>query len=348
VAAIGVLLVAGAFAVGGAGDRVSDAWDSFKSGEAKSAGGASRFSGAGTNRYDIWRVAWSVFEDHPVTGVGADSFQPEYLRRGKSDEQPRFAHSLELGVLAQTGLIGALLLAGSFGALLYSALISLGRASAQTAASAGAAVSIFVYWLAHGSVDWFLELPALAAPAIAFLGMAAAMRPATAASARRLRGVPALAGLALGLAVAAFLALPWLAEREVSRAAETWRDDVGAAYRALDRAATLNPLSVRPALTAGSIAVQVGDLGRAEEEFREALGRDAGNSYAVFELGLIASARGERQKAVLLLQRAAERSPRDSIVLDALRRARGGARLDPATVNQRILERALVRESDAR
>jgi Flp pilus assembly protein TadD len=92
----------------------------------------------------------------------------------------------------------------------------------------------------------------------------------------------------------------------------------------------------------------VGDLGRAEEEFREALARDADNSYAVFELGLIASAHGERRNAVLLLQRAAERSPRDSIVLDALRRARSGARLDPATVNQRILERALARESDAR
>ena len=80
--------------------------------------------------------------------------------------------------------------------------------------------------------------------------------------------MPALAGLAIALAVAASLALPWLSEREVSRAAETWRDDVGAAYRALDREATLNPLSVRPALTAGSIAVRVGDLGRAEEEFR--------------------------------------------------------------------------------
>ena len=347
-AALATVLVVGLFVAGGAGGRVSDAWDSFKRGDAHAEEGASRFSNVGTNRYDVWRVAWAVFEDNPVGGVGADSFQAEYLRRGKSGEQPRFAHSLELGVLAQTGLIGALLLAGAFGALLYSALMSVGRASPPTAAAAGAAVSVFVYWLAHGSVDWFLELPALAAPAIALLGTAAAMRPATAASARRLRGAPALAGLALGLAVAALLALPWLAEREVSRAAETWRDDVGAAYRALDRAAMLNPLSVRPALTAGSIAVRVGDLGRAEEEFRDALARDADNSYAVFELGLLASAHGERRNAVLLLQRAAERSPRDSIVLDALRRARSGARLDPATVNQRILERALARESDAR
>jgi hypothetical protein len=348
VAAIGVLLAAGAFLVGGAGERVSDAWDSFKGGEANFAGGPSRFSTAGTNRYDIWRVAWSVFEDHPVGGVGADSFQPEYLRLGRSAEQPRFAHSLALGVLAQTGLIGALLLAGAFGALLFSALVSVGRASPQTAAAAGAGVSLFVYWLAHGSVDWFLELPALAAPAIAFLGMAAAMRRATGPSARRLRGLPALAGVVLALAVATLLALPWLSEREASRAAENWREDVGAAYRALDRAAMLNPLSVRPALTAGSIAVQADDLARAEEEFREALERDADNSYALFELGLIASARGDRNEAISLLGRAAERSPRDSIVRAALRRARGGARLDPATVNQRILRRARIRESDAR
>ena len=30
----------------------------------------------------------------------------------------------------------------------------------------------FAYWAVHGSVDWFWELPALAAPAFAWLGLA--------------------------------------------------------------------------------------------------------------------------------------------------------------------------------
>jgi O-Antigen ligase/Tetratricopeptide repeat len=346
-AAIAGLLVAGAFVVGGAGGRVSDAWDSFKSGEAHAEEGASRFSSAGTNRYDIWRVAWSVFEDHPLGGVGADSFQAEYLRRGKSDEQPRFAHSLELGVLAQTGLVGALLLAGALGALLWPALAAVGRGAPEVAAPAGAATAVFVYWLAHGSVDWFFELPALTGPAIAFLGMAAAMRPdASAARTSLPRGI-ALAGLITAVGVALALAVPWLAEREITRAADTWREDVDAAQTALDRAAVLNPLSVRPAVTAGSIAVAVDDFPRAEEEFRKALEREPGNSYAQLELGLIASARGDRKGSILLLRRAAQLSPRDSLIAAALRRARRGSRLDPAAVNRRILQRARARESDA-
>jgi tetratricopeptide (TPR) repeat protein len=177
--------------------------------------------------------------------------------------------------------------------------------------------------------------------------MAAAMRPdASAARTPVSRGI-ALAGLIAALGVALALALPWLAEREITRAADTWREDVDAAQTALDRAAMLNPLSVRPAVTAGSIAVAVDDLPRAEEEFRKALEREPGNSYAEFELGLVASARGERKSAIALLQGAAQHSPRDSIIARALRRARRGRRLEPAALNRQILRRAQTRESDA-
>lgn len=347
VAALAALLVAGLFAFGGAGARVGDAWDSFKSSDARVEGGASRFSTAGTNRYDIWKVAWGTFEAHPLAGVGADGFQPEYLRLGNSDEQPRFAHSLELGVLAQTGLIGALLLAAAFGALLWSALVAVARASPPAAAAAGAAAAVFIYWTAHGSVDWFLELPALAGPAIAFLGMAAAVRPASPAARRPLSRAVAVVALGAALTLAVPLALPWLAERDIARAADTWRNDLGGAHRALDRAAALNPLSARPSLTAGSIAVQVDDFQRAELEFGVALERDHDNSYALFELGLIASALGDQPKAVRLLGRAARLNPRDVIIAGALRKARRGVRLQPAVVNNQILERARLRASDA-
>ena len=157
----------------------------------------------------------------------------------------------------------------------------------------------------------------------------------------------AFAVVAAGLAVAIALALPWLAERDIARAADIWRNDPGGAHRALDRAATLNPLTARPALTAGSIAVQAHDFQRAETEFREALERDSDNSYALLELGLIESARGDRQRAVGLLEQATRLSPRDFLIARALRRARSGARLQPAAVNHQIARRAEARESDA-
>jgi tetratricopeptide (TPR) repeat protein len=92
--------------------EVADAWREFKGGGEGPQAGSSRFAGGGTNRYDFWTVAWRAFRDHPVGGLGAENFQEEYLQRGSSDEQPLYAHSLELGVLSQTGIVGALLLFG--------------------------------------------------------------------------------------------------------------------------------------------------------------------------------------------------------------------------------------------
>src|SRR5215207_6877569 len=148
--------------------RIADAWDEFKGGGQGPQAGGSRFAGGGTNRYDFWKVAWHAFEDEPLKGMGAENFQEEYLERGTSAEQPRYAHSLELGVLSQTGLPGALLLFGALGTALVAALRARSVAPAGRTAGA-AAVAVFAYWLLHASVDWFWEFPALTGIAIAAL-----------------------------------------------------------------------------------------------------------------------------------------------------------------------------------
>jgi tetratricopeptide (TPR) repeat protein len=179
------------------------------------------------------------------------------------------------------------------------------------------------------------------------LGMAAALRPARPAGAARPRRGTAALVVAGAIAIGVSLLLPWLAERNISRAGDLWRADVGGALRLLDDAASLNPLSARPSLTAGTIALRVEDFGRAEQEFEEALAREPESSYALLELGLIASVHGERRRAVELLEQAVALSPRDRVARAALRAARRGRRLDPAAVNRRILERARERQSDA-
>ena len=71
-------------------------------------------AGFSTYRYDYWRVAWNEFEDAPLLGAGADNFGRAYLRRGESPQRPRFPHSTQMVALAETGLVGALLLGGAF------------------------------------------------------------------------------------------------------------------------------------------------------------------------------------------------------------------------------------------
>src|SRR3954447_13646861 len=88
---------------------IAHAWNQFKTKKTPH-GGASRLGRLGSNRYDFWRVALREFRHAPVAGIGADNYQEAYLRHGKSSESPLYPHSVELRTLAQTGLVGALLL----------------------------------------------------------------------------------------------------------------------------------------------------------------------------------------------------------------------------------------------
>src|SRR2546430_1222912 len=48
------------------------------------------------------------------------------------------------------------------------------RLRGEAGAAAAAALMVAAYWFAHGAFDWFWEFPVLAAPALGFLGLAAA------------------------------------------------------------------------------------------------------------------------------------------------------------------------------
>ena len=325
--------------------EVADAWREFKGGGQGPQAGASRFAGGGTNRYDFWTVAWDAFRDHPVGGLGAENFQEEYLRRGSSDEQPLYPHSLELGVLSQTGIVGAFLLFGGL-AMALAAALRARAAPLRERSAAAAATAIFVYWFLHASVDWFWEFPGLTAPALACLGLAAALAPRASAAAdiapRRRTALRRAAAVATPVLLALFVAsfvFPWLAARTVDDAARTWRADPAEALRRLDRAESLNPLSPRAQLTAATIALETDQIGLAQRDFAQALEREPRNSYALLELGAIAS-QDDRARGMRLLRRAHVLSPRDPVIARALRHLRQGRPLNLPSLNRSILRRA--------
>jgi O-Antigen ligase len=247
-------------------------------------------------------------------------------------------------------------------------------------AVAAAALAGFGYWLVHGSFDWFWEFAGLGAPAFALLGLACALAPrrgparssegtalspgvepagssgfgvalsprgpAARAPARgraRARGGALAFVLAIALlALAAILSLsaPWLGALQTQNAARIWVRDPSAAYARLDDAARLNPLSDEPYVLAGSIALRLDELARADRDFALALARTPGDAYAALERGAIASARGQRRAAVVLLARAARLDPRDPLTRQALALARNGRRIDIAALNSSILASA--------
>jgi hypothetical protein len=189
-----------------------------------------------------------------------------------------------------------------------------------------------VVWLVHGSVDWFWEVPALSGPALAFLGLGGALtRQLGAPAAAADRGAPhvarrRLAGVALAspAALAALaVVLPYLAEREVTEAGREWQGGPAHAFARLDRAADLNPLSARPDLVAGVIALELGRPQLAERRFTAALARDGGDWFAWFGRGLAASERGLPVRARIQFERARSLDPGEPLVREALDRVGG-------------------------
>jgi tetratricopeptide (TPR) repeat protein len=207
-------------------------------------------------------------------------------------------------------------------------------------------LAVFAYWVGHASVDWLWEFPALGGAAFMALGLAAApvAAPDVQSEARRPLGPGGALGVfACCLPLAVAVGAPWLSERQVQRALDEWRSSPGTALDRLDRAAGLNPISPRAQLTAGTIAVNVDALDVAVDRFRAALRREPENSYALLELGVIASEQGRSAVAERHLERALELAPRDEIIEGALEEVQAGRRVRLADVNAGILDRANAR-----
>lgn len=324
--------------------QLSQAWEDFKAGggEAEQFSATTRFGfiAAGQERYDYWRVALDEFRAQPLIGVGTDNFQQDYLVDGESLERPRYPHSFELRALAQTGLVGSVLLAGAIGLALFAALRAARRRSGLGAAVAGAAAATFLYWVVHGSVDWFWEIPALGAPAFAMLGLAAGLTPRRRIAQSRRPGSNALVGgpartvaVVLSGAVAlVVLGSTLLAQREIDEAIAIWPSQPQVAFRDLSQAARLNPVSSEPFVAAGAIALRLEEPRVAQREFRNALARDPRSAYSSLQVGALSSQLGQREDAVAQLERASALAPRDEIIRDVLSDARAGERLDAGAI----------------
>ncbi len=310
-AAAAVLAVTFVAAVGDPVHWLGDRADEFrKGGTPDLSGHSSRFTfNAGSDRYDIWRVALDEAASDPLFGDGAGGFQYAYLRERESATQNlRDAHSVELEALSELGLPGL--------ALLVTALVAatIGVARAATLGPSAATLSAIAlasggYWLVHASVDWFWAYPALTAPVIALAGSACA--PAVRALHRRSTR-PWRGWLIGGLAVLAMSAIPpWLSERYVNDAYATWRVDLTRAYDDLNNARRLNALSDTPLLAEGAIARAAGDRERALVALREAADQRP-EEWAAHYLLAELQARSDRAVARNEIRVALELNPLDA------------------------------------
>lgn len=313
-------------------------WDSFVSGSGYTDVRVAHFESAGTNRYDIWRVAADQFVSSPVAGIGADNFAVPYLRhRRSSSESPLYPHSNALMVASQTGVLGALAFLTFLGGVAAAALRFAGRKGGRAAVCVAAAAPA-AYFLLHGLGDWFWELPVLGIAAVSFLGVAVSLSRSR--DTPRVGRAPRPFLVVVALLVAAVFVLPWISAREVALASSGWPRDPALAFARLRTAERLNPLSDIPAETAGLIAARRGDDSRARDAFARAVGRNGDNWYSRLELGLMEARLGRRGAALHQLARAAELNPREAVVATVRRRVETGK--PPA---QQVVDDLLARQN---
>jgi O-antigen ligase len=108
------------------------------------------------SRPAMWRGAWRIFEDHPVLGSGAGSYDAlfEAYRPEGNRDQPTYAHCDYLNTLSDYGAVGFV--------LLFGAAAAVGWHCARARGLAGAAVTGLLAFALHLLVDFHLKIPALA------------------------------------------------------------------------------------------------------------------------------------------------------------------------------------------
>jgi hypothetical protein len=314
--------------------EASRLWSSFRSDDSGETVGTTRFGTLGSNRYDFWRVAWDLAEKHPVAGIGAGNFGEDYLQRRRTGEQPAYPHSLEMSLLAQTGLIGTALFVAFLAAAGLAAVRRRRGGSAEASIVAGG-VTAFAYWLLHGSVDWLWEFPALGIASFLLLGLALGPLPAAVTARVRQARVGVVAICAI--LVLTFVA-PWISARQVARAADLWRQDPASAYSTLRQAARLDPLSDAAPVLAGTIAAERGDLAQMRRSFEQAIARDPHNWFSHTQLAVAQANAGAWEAAAGSARTAAHLDPREPVVAQIQRAIR--RRKPPRTdaVNRGVYE----------
>jgi tetratricopeptide (TPR) repeat protein len=266
-------------------------------------------STSSNNRWLWWQEAWRVFQDAPLGGKGAGSFEIARRTERRNSLVTIEPHNIAVQALAETGVIGLLLGAGAAAAALLAVGFAVRRLEGPEAA-AGLALAITVpSYLLHalGDIDW--DFVAASAPVFFAFGVLIGATAAVQERARR----PLLAVAAAVVALAALYSLtaPWLAARRVDEAyAALDRGRAAAAVAAARDAHQLDPLSLEPLWAWALAEASVRHEDAALRQYRRAVDLQPENADTWYALGAYEFDLRRYQAAYRDLNEAYTRDPR--------------------------------------
>jgi UDP-GlcNAc:undecaprenyl-phosphate GlcNAc-1-phosphate transferase len=299
-----------------------------ESGKESASSSRSRLLSGGGNRYDYWRIAFKVWREHPLLGVGAGNYPRPYYERRATTEDIEQPHSLELQALSELGLIGALLLAAFIAGICWGAL-RMRRRAARSPLARGlmvGGVGAFAAWLVQTSVDWMHLLPGLTAIALAAAAVLIwpRVRPGAASGSRLGREFASRPALALAVSAlivtlivaGASLSREGLADLYRSRAQHELDAHPAAALSDANRSLDIDADAVETYYVKAAALARFDDAPGAEAVLATALSHESGNFVTWALLGDIAVRQRRLTTAQRYYERAHELNPRDATLTE--------------------------------
>jgi O-antigen ligase len=327
---VAVLIVAGLAA--GVPDRLDRAWQDFKRPVpvAQTVTGTDLFSrlssATGNSRYQYWVQAVKAVRTDPLTGTGAGTFGLWWTAHATAAGHITDAHSLYLQTLAETGIVGLVLIGGLLLCLLLAGIWRTVRAPDRLRLPLAGATAAVAAFATSAAYDWVWQLGAIAALALILgavcvsgttragaAGDAVAL-PARSVGRRRRSGpaalVPRAALVVLALAALLAVALPMAAARDLAQSrAAVARGDLRSALGDANAAHRVQPYASTPELQRALILEQAGQLQAAREAAVGAVSRDGSNWQPRVILARIEAELGLRSEALATFDRARQLDP---------------------------------------
>ena len=293
-AAIIVVLIA-VVAIGFEAGTASNLWHSFKlwNRPTHSNQYSRLLSLSGSHRYQYWQVAWNAFSGSPVHGIGPGTFR-YYWEQHTSAAHAEYilnAHSLWFETLAETGIIGGVLLVGFFLFIVIGGATRALRAAGERGTLIATATAGVLSFCAAASFDWVWQIGVV--PMVALLLASVALvpeerplgRPSASVILTRRLGLRVLVVGASALAMV-LIAIP-LASTVELRSSQTASDQghLSQALADADAAQSIEPSAASAYLQRALLFEQANDIRAAAKQIIDAIDREPNN----YELWWIAS-----------------------------------------------------------
>ncbi len=323
-----VVVVAALVIVAFAAGTVSQLWHDFKLWEPTTHSNqySRLLSLAGSHRYQYWQVAWKAFRSSPFHGIGPGTFRFYWGQHTTHVEYIQNAHSLWFETLAETGIVGWLLIAGFFGFVVIGGILRALRASESRRVLIATATAGVMAFCAAAAFDWVWQIGVV--PMVTMLLASVTVLPETtragqpaASGPRASRALPSWIAPRLVLALGSVLALILIAIPLASTVA--YRNSQNAAARgqlavALSDANTaraIEPGAASPYLQRALVLEQQNDISGAATAIAAAIAREPTNYTLWLTAERIATESDRPRQALADYRRAHDLYPTSTVFI---------------------------------